>query len=64
MIPGAQCGTCVFFSRNPREPDIGGQCRHSAPRLTRDGNGTLRSMWPMVKAEWWCGDHAVEAVRE
>jgi hypothetical protein len=61
VIPGAICATCVFFSANPySKPDRqGGQCRRHAPVFDRTEEGRMRSIWPLVWDDHWCGEHAI-----
>lgn len=59
MIPGAICTNCVFFSparvRNNANPR--GQCRRHAPLLDFQGDHP-QTLWPMVREDQWCGEHA------
>jgi hypothetical protein len=56
MIPGVICATCIFFSP-PWGRSAVGQCRRSAPLLDQSSD-RLRTVWPLVQAENWCGDHS------
>lgn len=58
MLPGnATCVTCVFFNRSRPPHDHSGQCRFDAPKLSFSKEG-LRTVWPLVYADAWCGQHA------
>lgn len=57
-----RCATCVFFS--PHQPNWTdrptgrGQCRRHAPVLDKEADGRLRTLWPMVHEDNYCGEHA------
>lgn len=59
MIPGAFCSTCVFFSpgRPTMRDRVSGQCRRHAPILDQS-ELRLRTIWPLVMDDSWCGEHA------
>ena len=62
------CETCAYwqpkvggaqsygFPGDDRAPK--GQCRRYSPTLQRTDAG-MRPMWPLVRADWWCGEHGV-----
>lgn len=52
------CASCFFFSPNPRNGSAKGQCRSRAPVLDMAPDGP-RTIWPLVRPEDWCGEHAV-----
>jgi hypothetical protein len=57
MIPGVNCGTCLFYSPSFRNPATG-QCRAHAPVLMMTERGSA-TQWPLTSATTgWCGDHA------
>jgi hypothetical protein len=53
--PRPTCQTCRFFSPDPEEADVFGECRIRAPipapRFDEKG------LWPVVGALAWCGEH-------
>lgn len=60
MLPGnATCATCVFFNRSKPPHDHSGQCRHDPPKLSFGKEHSLKSVWPLVYIDAWCGQHAV-----
>lgn len=56
--PPFACATCIFFSENIHHPS-NGQCRAKAPTLQILADGGTRTLWPLVRSHFWCGDHAV-----
>jgi rubrerythrin len=62
-----RCATCVFFSAHrpnwSDRPSSRGQCRRHAPVIDKAEEGRLRTVWPMVDQDAYCGDHA-ELVEE
>lgn len=61
MIPGVHCSSCAFFSPPPFTPRgqvSSGQCRRHAPILDPTGERGPRTMWPIVSAQAWCGEHS------
>lgn len=61
-MPPFRCATCVFFSQHQPDwldrPSTRGQCRRHAPVLDRHDDGRLRTVWPMVHEDGFCGEHA------
>lgn len=58
MIPGAFCSGCVFFAPNQHNlARGGGQCRRHAPLLDR-ADDRVRTIWPLVWDDHWCGEHS------
>ena len=43
------CNSCRFFDGN--------ECRINPPVVIVDGNARVRSMWPAVTRDDWCGSH-------
>jgi hypothetical protein len=62
MMPLFSCATCVFFApHRPNwtdQPTGRGQCRAHAPVLDKTDEGRIRTLWPMVHEDNYCGDHA------
>lgn len=58
-VIGEVCSTCCFFQLGPALNSRVGQCRIHAPILIREDDGRLRTVWPLIGKEEWCGDHAV-----
>lgn len=59
----ASCDTCVFFE--PGRNGFTGRCKRNPPSHVVDPNNhgerlsdKVRSMWPIVRADEWCGEHA------
>jgi hypothetical protein len=57
-----KCATCCYFSRNPNPTNPHtGQCRKMSPKADAlpnfDGKLTVRTYWPVVHDDWWCGGH-------
>lgn len=62
MIPGVICATCIYFSPPPFQSRHAGQrpmgqCRRLAPLLDQS-DGRLRTIWPLVNENQWCGEHS------
>jgi hypothetical protein len=56
------CVSCAYFSPNPNKNNPNsGQCRRSAPKAdpvtNSEGRLTVRTYWPVVCDDWWCGQH-------
>lgn len=58
----SECMSCAYFSPNPNpnNPNTG-QCRRGSPKADplpkADGTMTVRTYWPVVHSDWWCGQH-------
>lgn len=59
------CETCLFYALRPAQRQTTargqtvGQCRAHAPVLVADPtSGKPMSLWPIVYADQYCGDHA------
>ena len=53
-----RCSDCIYWSKNPKEFAVNGQCRRFPPTIQRTDGG-IRSQWPLVESFWWCGEHTV-----
>lgn len=58
MSLSVTCASCAFF-RPPGGlyPRANGQCRRHAPVIDR-GDAGIRTVWPMIGDNQWCGEHA------
>lgn len=56
--PPFSCAGCAFFSANLATDGRNGQCRRRAPHFVIAADGARLTMWPLVRADAWCGDHA------
>ena len=59
--PPFTCTTCLFFSPNLANDGANGQCRRRAPHIQIFEDGNVRSIWPIVRATNFCGDHSTVA---
>ena len=56
-----RCGGCRFFKINvdPKIPNVDGHCHAGPPQMIvhpgPGGAAVIRSTWPMVGREQWCG---------
>jgi hypothetical protein len=56
------CASCTYYSRNPnpKNPSTG-QCRRASPKAdpvpNAEGRMSIRTYWPVVHDDWWCGQH-------
>lgn len=61
------CETCAFF-RPERSQGFTGRCRARPPvpvfMPESDGKPKVRSMWPIVRSDDWCGEHALDVKDE
>ena len=60
-LPPFTCATCVFFSPNLANSGANGQCRRRAPLMQIFDDGNTRTVWPLVRAVNFCGDHSTVA---
>jgi hypothetical protein len=51
---------CIFFSPHPSNAIAKGQCRLGGPTLDMAPTGP-RTIWPLVRKDDFCGEHAVWA---
>jgi hypothetical protein len=59
-LPGnPTCVTCVFFNRFRPPTDHGGQCRFHAPLMQITKEHGVKTIWPLVYVDSWCGQHSV-----
>lgn len=63
-IPGIACASCAFFSPNYATDGANGQCRRRAPQLVVTPDHGPRTIWPLTRAESWCGEHATVPAEE
>ena len=60
MTDPPKCETCIFWVAHADPLKPLGQCRRWPPSLQLIATG-LRSFWPLLRPNDWCGEHSTLA---